>query len=226
MAVPSDQLPEFDTVILAGGHASRMGGVDKPGLAVGGLPMLVLVARVAADAGTRQLIVVGPERHGAVGRGLSDVADRVPGGLITACEEPPGGGPVPALRCGLDRVGAPWVSLLAADLPFMSASCLAELIVHARDSGRAGAMLVDDRDRPQWLASCWHVDDLRQSLGSYEGDSLGGLLGPLAAASLRAASLTGDLPPWHDCDSPADLAAAQSACHSGGDCHGRRDGDL
>src|SRR5580704_3721264 len=61
---------EFDTVILAGGGASRMAGADKPALLIGSTPMVVSVAQAAAAAGTAQIIVVGPQRPGAVRTGL------------------------------------------------------------------------------------------------------------------------------------------------------------
>ncbi len=93
--------PALTAIILAGGGATRLDGADKPALEVGGEPMLVLVARAAACAGAGQLIVVGPERLGAVARGLAEVAALVAGGIVTVREAPPGAGPVPAVRCGL-----------------------------------------------------------------------------------------------------------------------------
>src|ERR1700728_2346666 len=185
-----DQVPDFDAVILAGRRAPRRNGSDKPSLEVGGVPLLVLVARAAAAAGARQVIVVGPERGGAVGAGLAAVAAprrRGPGagldgGLVTVREWPPGGGPVPALRCGLDAASAPWVALVAADLPFLTDSWLAALLALAHSSGRPGAVLVDHGQRPQWLAGCWQAGPLRAALGRYAGASLGGLLRPLAPA--------------------------------------------
>lgn len=202
--------------------------------------MLVRVARAAVAAGTRHLIIVGPERGGAVAAGLAEVGAGPPVGLTTVHEDPPGGGPVPALRCGLAVVTAPWVALLAADLPFLTGQWLTALRTVAVSGGRAGAMLTDDNDRPQWLVGCWQTGRLAQALTDYHGDSLGGLLRPLQAATLQAATLraaalragTGrgdgpadavadgpdtqialtERPPWQDCDSPADLAAARAAC--------------
>ena len=74
-------------IILAGGAAARLHGADKPALEVGGVPMLVSVARAAAAAGAERVIVVGPERAGCVARGLAEVAVGV-----TVRESPPGGG--------------------------------------------------------------------------------------------------------------------------------------
>ena len=206
--------------------------------------MLVRVARAAVAAGTKHLIIVGPERGGAVGAGLAEVAAGAPVGLTTVRENPPGTGPVPALRCGLAVVTAPWVALLAADLPFLTGQWLTALRTVAVSGGRVGAMLADDNDRPQWLVGCWQTGRLAQALPDYQGDSLGGLLRPLHAATLQAATLRADglgagglgagglsagspgavaagsdaqialtgRPPWQDCDSPADLAAARAAC--------------
>jgi molybdopterin-guanine dinucleotide biosynthesis protein A len=131
-------------------------------------------------------------------------------------ERPPGAGPVPALRAGLLLVTEPWLLLLAADLPFLRDSHLRELVAAARQSG--GAMLVDDHARAQWLVSCWRADALRTALAGYRGGSLGGLLGPLRGAELTRAGLAGaglaipagQAPPWLDCDTPEDLAAARA----------------
>ncbi len=49
-------------------------------------------------------------------------------------EDPPGSGPVPALRRGLAEVAAPWVFLLAADLPFIRAGHLGSLLAAASGS--------------------------------------------------------------------------------------------
>jgi molybdopterin-guanine dinucleotide biosynthesis protein A len=228
---------DFDAVILAGGRAARMDGADKPGLEVGGRPMLVSVAAAAAAAGAARLVVVGPERGGAVGRGLAAAASGLPGGLVIVREDPPGGGPVPALRCGLAAARSPWVALLAADLPFLTGSWLARLLALARTgissgtAGRhaatslsdagvaagpgslAGAVLADGDGRPQWLAGCWRTDLLRSALRGYGGDSLGGLMRPLGALLVAEA---GDGPaPWLDCDDPSQLAAARAAAWDG-----------
>jgi molybdenum cofactor guanylyltransferase len=55
-------LPAFDAVILAGGQAKRLGGVDKPGLVVGRAPMAVSVTAAAVAAGARRVVLVGPAR--------------------------------------------------------------------------------------------------------------------------------------------------------------------
>ncbi|MEV0587769.1 NTP transferase domain-containing protein [Nonomuraea sp. NPDC050310] len=89
--------------MLAGGAARRMSGADKPGMTVGARSLLERVVAAVADAG--RVVVVGPARD----------LD----GVVFTREDPPGGGPVRALRAGLAEVTAPQVVVLAADLPFL-----------------------------------------------------------------------------------------------------------
>lgn len=182
----------YDACVLAGGRASRLGGQDKPGLRVGGRPLVERVA--AAVPGAERLIVVGTPRPG------------LPGAVFLR-EDPPGSGPVPALRAGMTAVTAPWVVLLAADLPFLTPGHVSALLDAAE--GAEGAVLLDDEDRPQWLAGVWRTARLTRALDDYEGRSLHGLLGPLEPVGLR---LPGR--PWFDCDTPDDLLSA------GGDAPG------
>jgi molybdenum cofactor guanylyltransferase len=196
--------PEFDAIILAGGRGARLGGADKPGLVVGAESMAAAVARAAAAAGARRVVLVGPARPG-----LAEIVP--PEGLLLAREDPPGAGPVPALRAGLREARAPWVAVLAADLPFLRASHLRAILGAATaDPGRGrGAVLADDTDRAQWLAGCWPATGLRAALAGYDGASLHGLLGPLEPVLVRWRPAAGEPPPWLDCDTPETLAAAR-----------------
>ena len=119
----------LDAVVLAGGRASRLGGADKPALIVGERSLVGWVASAAAEAGARRVVVVGPDRPG-----LRLAA----GDLRVVREEPPGSGPVPALRRGLAEASAPWVFVLAADLPFLRAADLTSLLA-AAGAGVPGA---------------------------------------------------------------------------------------
>src|SRR3954467_7209728 len=101
--LPVTALPPFGAVVLAGGKARRLGGQPKPQLEVGGRSMLAAV--LAAVDGADPRVVVGPPQPG-------------PAGARLVGEEPPGGGPVPALAAGLAVVGTDVVAVLAADLPF------------------------------------------------------------------------------------------------------------
>ena len=211
----------FDTIILAGGRASRLDGVDKPALAVAGQSMLASVIAAAAQAGTRSVIVVGPARPADFAGGGGEC----PRGIWFVQEDPPGSGPVPALRCGLVQVSAPRVLLLAADLPFLRHGHLRLLLSAAgedaagEDAAAAGAgvVLADDGGRPQWLTSCWHSAALRAATARYERDSLRGLLQPLRPTAVSYRLRPGEAPPWFDCDTPGELALARSWARAGAD---------
>jgi molybdopterin-guanine dinucleotide biosynthesis protein A len=208
--------PDFDTVVLAGGRASRMGGVDKAGLTVGAAPMLVSVAQAAAAAGTSRLIVVGPARTGSVGDGLAALAAERIGWLTCVQEEPPGSGPVAGLRRGLAEATAPWLVLLAADLPFLTAAHIGGLLAAGQRLARdpdvgEGIAATDQMGRAQWLTSCWRTGSLRSALADYADDSLRGVLAPLNPTTIRLDATAGDPPPWLDCDTPDDLANARRA---------------
>jgi hypothetical protein len=69
-------------------------------------------------------------------------------------------------------------------------------------------LLVDEAGRPQWLVSCWRTARLRTALARYQRSSLGELLGPLRAAEVALPA--GNAPPWLDCDTPEDVAAARA----------------
>jgi molybdopterin-guanine dinucleotide biosynthesis protein A len=180
----------LDVVILSGGAARRLGGIAKPDLVIGDRTLLETAIAAGREAGADRVVVVGPRR------GSADLAVQ---------EDPPGSGPVPAVRRGLAEVTSGWVALLAADLPFVRARHLTGLLAAATGNG-TGAVLVDDEDRAQWLVGCWRAAALRDALTAYPGDSLRGLLGPLDPARLRCGDRA-----WLDCDTPADVARAMQA---------------
>ena len=183
----------FDAVILAGGRARRLGGLHKPDVLVGGRPVLSRVADAVTAAG--RLIVVGPRSS-------------VPARALTVREDPPGGGPVPALAAGLPHVRAPWVALLAADLPFLRAADVEELRQGASTGDGAVALDADGHD--QWLIGVWRVDALREGLCAYEGTSLRGLLAPMQPTRLALNVPPDAPPPWLDCDTMEDVETARA----------------
>lgn len=221
----------YAAVVLAGGAARRMGGVDKPARTVGGRPMRDRVLGAVADAAPR--ILVGP-------------AGPVPAGVRVTREEPPGGGPVAAAAAGLALLdpGTPVVALLAADLPLLTRAAVGELLGHL-DAGHDGACYVDGDGRRQTLCGVWRVAPLRAALDRLAAERASGPTGgaleraarhaggarkrvdqppdgsaaPLAGAPIRA--LLAGLrvrevpwagagpPPWFDCDTDEDVRRAE-----------------
>jgi molybdopterin-guanine dinucleotide biosynthesis protein A len=199
-------------VVLAGGAARRGGGATKPALQVGGRALLSRVLDAAGHA--RPRIVVGPP----------DLAALLPPDVTLTREDPPGGGPVAALAAGLSNLSGPdpdsQVAVLAGDLPFLSTEAVDALrAAHSREHvavavDRAvtvdGAVLVDDADRPQWLAGVWRLGSLLDGLavlGDPFGRAMRELVGGLRVIPIRLTGL--GPPPWFDCDTAEDLRRAE-----------------
>jgi molybdopterin-guanine dinucleotide biosynthesis protein A len=189
----------FTAVILAGGQGRRLGGVDKAALEVGGRTLLGGVLEAAG--GAAQTVVVGPPRDGL-------------DGVVTVCEDPPGGGPLAALATGVGAVQTDALVLLAADLPFVTRadvdSLLAALVAAPTV---AAAVAIDDGGQLQWLLAAWRVDALRHALERI-GAPGGRPLRHLAAmVSVTATTLPGDPrrrgPAWFDVDTAEQLSLAR-----------------
>ncbi|MET8089563.1 NTP transferase domain-containing protein [Micromonospora sp. NPDC005220] len=214
----------YAAVVLAGGAARRMGGVDKPALPVGGRPMRDRVLAAVTDATVR--VVVG-------------ATHAVPAGVRIVREDPPGGGPVAAAAAGLALLppDTALVALLAADLPLLTRAAIGDLLDHLdRDSpptepgdGRAalarspgggergpdGACFVDGDGRRQSLCGVWRVAALRAALARLTAERGGSLSGApvralLAGLVVREVAWSGEgPPPWFDCDTDEDVRRAE-----------------
>jgi molybdopterin-guanine dinucleotide biosynthesis protein A len=207
----------YDALVLAGGAARRLGGTDKPALPIGGRMLLDRV--LAACAGARTTVVVGPRRPTA----------RT---VRWTREDPPGGGPLPALAAGLAALDAPGdtadeadggdgadgaVLVLAADLPFLTGATT-QALVDALHGDREGVLLTDSGGRDQPLAAAYRTEPLRRELallrtehGHLTGLPLRLLTGELALH--RIADPTGDAS--FDLDTWEDVAAARARLDGG-----------
>ncbi|WP_117668186.1 NTP transferase domain-containing protein [Micromonospora sp. MW-13] len=197
-----DRVAGWAAVVLAGGSARRMGGVDKPARLVGGRPMRDRVLAAVADADVR--VLVGP-------------AGPVPPGVRLTRESPPGGGPVAATAAGLSLLpaGTPTVALLAADLPLLTRAAVRVLRDQLADPTVDGACLADPDGRRQPLCGVWRVAPLRAALDRLAA-ARGGTLDGAAVRALLAGLVVRDLPwsgtgppPWFDCDTDEDVRRAE-----------------
>lgn len=187
VAIPAD----FDAVVLAGGGARRLGGVDKMALTVDGATLLERV--LGAVSGARRRVVVGPRRE--VGAN----------GLVWCREEPAGGGPVAALAAGVRLTQAPVVVVLAGDLPWI-APAVPDLLA-ALSAGVDAVELVDPGGRANHLAAAWRRAALVSALASL-GDAEGASMRALVARVRRVG--LADPAGWgRDCDTWDDLAGAR-----------------
>ncbi|CAO5245251.1 molybdenum cofactor guanylyltransferase [Frankia sp. AgKG'84/4] len=184
---------DWAALVCAGGAARRLGGRDKAALVVGAATLLDRV--LAAAAGARQRVVVGPVRDLAVAPGAPVRWRR---------EEPPGGGPVAAIAAGLEEITTPLVAVLAADLPFLTDHELGLLLHGAQGLGTDVAVLVDPGGRRQYLAAVWRTDRLRAALPAEPaGRSVRSLFPGRAVREVSAAGMA-----CLDCDEPGDVERA------------------
>lgn len=175
----------FDAIVLCGGRGSRLGGVDKSGVEVGGAALLARARAAVAEAGTT--VVVGAEV---------------------------GGGPVHAVAAGLPRVGAAVVVLLACDMPFVTSATVARLrnaLAGAADAD--GVLLSDDTGRRQYLAGAYRTSALRESVlavGTTEDQSMRRLV-----EDLRLRPLPAQADEAMDCDTWDDVHRAAQRLEDG-----------
>src|SRR5688500_7045137 len=81
-------MSRFHAIVLAGGRASRLGGIDKVLVPVGGAPLLRRAIDAVADAAG--VVVVGPRRELDLDREV-----------VWVREDPPFAGPAHAVAAGL-----------------------------------------------------------------------------------------------------------------------------
>jgi molybdopterin-guanine dinucleotide biosynthesis protein A len=199
-----------DVLILAGGEARRLGGVDKPMVEVGGWTLLDRVIEAVHDAGLCEagfadvasasaITVVGPVRP--TRRAVHWVR-----------EDPPGGGPVAAITAGLSVCRGPYVGVFAGDLPFLSAETVHSLWTTLAESEPArhdGAVAVDADGREQWLVAIYRRDALLASIADQGTDDLRGLALRRLVAKLRLLRITPAGQSVLDCDTWEDVAEAR-----------------
>ncbi|WP_104163140.1 molybdenum cofactor guanylyltransferase [Cryobacterium sp. N22] len=208
----------WDAIIVAGGKARRLGGIDKTALVWRGRSLLDGV--LAATAGSQRTCVVG-----------SDAI--LPADVLRAVEQPRWGGPAAAMVAGLDALaresgdvptgtgsaGADWIVVLAGDLvraddavPFLLTELdrlLTDSQAGAAQAGAAthgtidGLISVDAGGRRQPLLAVYRRAALVSSALLRPADNLSvmSLIGPLDLVELRLPDALGD-----DVDTPADAA--------------------
>lgn len=190
----------FDAVVLAGGEGRRLGGVSKADLVVGG--RTYLDRALDAVGGAVRRVVVGP-------------GDLARPGVPTTLEDPPLGGPVAGIAAGLDELGtggAPWVAVLACDVPRAAGLVPTLAAGLAADPSADGAVVVDGEGHRQALVGIYRraalegaVEALRAD-GGVHGRSVRALVGGLTLVEVPdPEGLSADADTWEDV---AALAAA------------------
>lgn len=178
--------------ILAGGRATRLGGVDKAWLLRDGVPQVLRwQCRFAAEVSTT---LVSANR--ALARyaqvGLDAVADRADGDI----------GPLAGLDALLARCATPWLLTLPVDLVGVNECLLPTLRAEA---GEAGAFAIDE-DGLQPLVALWNVARARAPIADALQRASHSVQAVQQALGMRGVRFAGVR--FGNLNTPADLLAA------------------
>ena len=190
MTAPGQPL-RLGAVVLAGGTAVRMGGVDKASIEVDGVTLLE--RSLAATMSAIEVVVVGTQ-----------VPTSRP--VTWTVEDPPSGGPAAGLLTALDRflVTPDLVMVLAVDMPRLNAATMARLTWAVEGEAAVdGALLVDARGRRQTLAAVYRHRALTAARPrdheQQHGLPMGRLVGPLRLVEVPAVGAEAqDVDTWAD----------------------------
>lgn len=219
----------LDAIVLAGGRSSRLGGSPKAELLVEGRRLVDIAVEAALAAGSRQVVVVGP-----------DALAPLPAAVTLTREDPSFGGPAAALAAGISALealvgpsalaepsAAPDALLvLACDMPGAESAlpALLDAALAASSARSAGAgsgagfgaqadagwavMGVDQGGRRQPLLAVYGFGALRARVTARSGDE-GGLVGAPFRSLLDGLGVTevsipvgssSDIDTWADAD--------------------------
>ena len=177
-------------VVLAGGTAARMGGVDKASIELDGVTLLERA--LAATMSAAEVVVVGQQ-----------VPTTRP--VTWTIEDPASGGPAAGLLAGLDRflVEPDLVTVLAVDMPRVHAGTVARLTWAVEEDAEVdGALLAAPDGRQQPLAAVYRHSSLTTARPAYEeqhGLAMHRLIGPLRLVEVPAeGDEARDVDTWDD----------------------------
>lgn len=188
-------------IILSGGSGSRLGGVDKAVLDLGGQRLL---DRALAVAGPRPVILVGP-------------AVPVPATVLITREDPAGGGPAAGLAAGVAALApdeAAQVAVLAVDQAGVTEQTWQRLAEGAAAAGGGGAVLTSG-GRRQYGVALIRYGALRAAVAARESWHGRPLRELLDACDL--ADVPGDETEARDIDTLEDLSWWQARQRGGGE---------
>ncbi|MSO27461.1 MAG: hypothetical protein EXQ60_05275 [Candidatus Nanopelagicales bacterium] len=119
------------------------------------------------------------------------------------------GGPAAAIKAALDAIGAPWVAVVAVDMPF--APAIIEYLAQLIDGTRAdGFIPIDAMGKQQWLCGIYRTTALRTAMVNFGPVVDAPLHKVLTSMYLDLVQLPGELASLLvDIDTPADLERAE-----------------
>jgi molybdopterin-guanine dinucleotide biosynthesis protein A len=123
---------DVSALILAGGKATRLGGVDKSALVVDGRTIFERQVDALRDA-VAEIIVSSPRDY----PGFRTVRDAVEDG-----------GPLAGIAAGLAAARTPWLLVLAGDMPNVTRALVDRMLSRTRDDLDAVGIRIDGLPEP------------------------------------------------------------------------------
>ncbi len=178
--------------ILAGGRATRLGGLDKAWLERDGKPQVLRIVQRFAARVDRVLVSANTQAQRYRDHGLTAVADRV--GDI---------GPIGGLKALIAACDTPWLLTIPVDVVDVNDCLLPSLFARADDHG---AYAIDD-DGVQPLVALWRIGTAGPAIDDAIAHRRYGVHPLLEFLRMSAVELNGVR--FGNLNTPADLAAAQ-----------------
>jgi len=128
-------LADIAGLILAGGRNTRMGGVDKSRISVGGVPLIHGISDLLKSLFAQVILVTNrPDLHRDLPRGVEIVSDLFRGR-----------GPLGGLHAGLNRTDAEAVFCVACDMPSLSRELIEAQVEQFRGTLGRGCQIMIPR---------------------------------------------------------------------------------
>jgi molybdopterin-guanine dinucleotide biosynthesis protein A len=141
--------------ILAGGRATRLGGIDKAWLEREGVPQVLRLARRFASQVDAVLVSANRDLARYEAHGLATVTDRIPVA-----------GPIGGIEALAQACGTPWLLTLPVDLVGVNECLLQSLFAAAADRGASAV----DEAGAQPLVALWNVVSLHEAVAAAIAD--------------------------------------------------------
>jgi len=177
--------------ILAGGRATRLGGIDKAWLERDGKPQVLRIAQRFAARVDRTLVSANVDQQRYRQHGLTAIADSVKDI-----------GPIGGLQALMAACVTPWLLTIPVDVVDINDCLLPTLLAHADVQG---AYAVDD-DGVQPLVALWRVNVANEAIAEAIAQRRYGVHPLLASLKMAAVALPGVR--FGNLNTPADLIAA------------------
>lgn len=192
-------------LILAGGRATRMGGVDKRALVVEGRTVFERQCEVLAPRVAEVIVSLAAGATQAEDATLAEGATPTEGHrIVTDAVE--GAGPLAGIAAGLAAARTPWLLVVAGDMPYISAELVDAMLAAATED--VDAVGVRAGGLPEPLVSMLRVAPARVAVEHllaaqrYKASAL------LTDAGLRVAWLDAEPRVVKNLNTPGDLSRA------------------